>query len=165
MLLEVSTSDESCLRVCVRLREASARARVSSTGRMSHVSHPTHPATPQPTAAAGGTADPILLAVGGGDGFSDLTTGGTAAEVDDGTETGFDDAEAALAAAARSEGDGALDGGGVGNVWRRGAFNMADKPVDEEVLDSGAAELAEALLVSADDVEEDVRLLVDEVDG
>ena len=48
VLLEVSTSDESCLRVCVRLREASANARVSSTGRVSHVSHPTHPVTPQP---------------------------------------------------------------------------------------------------------------------
>lgn len=157
MLLEVSTSDESCLSVCVRLREASARARVSSTGLISHVSHPTHPATPQPTAGVA-TLAPLLLA----EGFSDLTTGGT---VDDGTDTGLDSgAEAAFAAAANSEGDGALDGGGVANVWRRGAFNMADKPVDEEVLGIGAAAAELAVLDSAD-AEEDVRLLVDEVDG
>lgn len=31
-LLEVSTSDDSCFSVCVRFRDASARARVSSVG-------------------------------------------------------------------------------------------------------------------------------------
>ena len=81
VLLEVSTSDESCLRVCVRLREASANARVSSTGRVSHVSHPTHPVTPQPGWGWGGAAaDPLALLLvdaddadgAGVDGFSTL---------------------------------------------------------------------------------------------
>ena len=84
-----------------------------------------------------GTADPPLLlvaavvvAVGGvggsdedGDGFSNLTMGGTT-EATDGDAHGIEtedaaveeEAAAALAAAASSEGEGALDGGGVGSV-------------------------------------------------
>lgn len=135
--------------------------------------------------AVGGTADPLLLvaavAVGGvggsddddddDDGFSNLTMGGTT-EATDGDAHGIEteDAEeaAAFAAAARSEGEGALDGGGVGSVWRRGAFNMADRPDDdddvddEEVLGIGVL----ALLLFSAIVEEADRLLVDdEVEG
>ena len=70
MLLEVSTSDESCLRVCVRLRDASASARVSSTGRVSHVSQPMQPLIPQPAEAAAVVATD-------GDGADDEGVGGT----------------------------------------------------------------------------------------
>lgn len=141
--------------------------------------------------AGGGTADALLLvaaaaaaaaAVGGvggsdddDDGFSNLTMGGTT-EATDGDAHGIEteDAEeaAAFAAAARSEGEGALDGGGVGSVWRRGAFNMADRPDDDDDIDEeeeevlGIGVLALLLLFSAI-VEEADRLLVDddEVEG
>lgn len=115
MLLEVSTSDESCFRVCVKLREASASARVSSTGRVSHVSHPTHPVTPQP----GGTAGPLLALLLLLLGFSTLmAVGGVVAAAEAVGAAGWLDAaiEAALAAAANNEGDGARDGGGVASV-------------------------------------------------
>lgn len=145
MLLEVSTSDESCLRVCVKLREASANARVSSTGRVSHVSQPTHPVTPQPGEAlvAAAAAGPLLLValllvalllllvplVLLVDGFSTLIAVGVEAKVEADDEgrveavvAGWVDAvevadmEAALAAAANNEGDGARDVGGVGSI-------------------------------------------------
>lgn len=146
MLLEVSTSDESCLRVCVKLREASANARVSSTGRVSHVSQPTHPVTPQPgeaLVAAAAAAGPLLLValllvalllllvplVLLVDGFSTLIAVGVEAKVEADDEgrveavvAGWVDAvevadmEAALAAAANNEGDGARDVGGVGSI-------------------------------------------------
>lgn len=99
VLLEVSTSDESCFSVCVKLRDASASARVSSTGgRLSHVSHPpTHPATLHP--AVGVAAE---LAEEEDEEEEDFSVLGAAIE-----------AAAALAAAANKDGEAALDTGGV----------------------------------------------------
>ena len=52
------------MRVCVKLRDASARARVSSTGRVSHVSHPAaHPEAGQDEQEAAGGSESDALGV------------------------------------------------------------------------------------------------------
>lgn len=137
VLLEVSTSDESCLRVCVRLREASANARVSSTGRVvSQASQPRQPLIPQTEGVEGRVDDEDdddeVEGVGVAT-FSVFTTGGVGRE-------------AALAAAAKSEGDGERVVEGVAAAAavvaeldvRRGVLSMADKP-------GAAAEVEDAL--------------------
>lgn len=144
VLLEVSTSDESCLRVCVRLREASANARVSSTGRVvSQASQPRQPLIPQTEGVEGRVDDEDdddeVEGVGVAT-FSVFTTGGVGRE-------------AALAAAAKSEGDGerVVEGVAAAAVVaeldvRRGVFSMADNP-------GAAAEVEDALDRLDDDVE------------
>ena len=111
------TSDDSCLSVCVRLRDASARALVSRIGRASHVSQPTQP-VPQP-ANVGDAED--------------------AEDVEEDAEDVEDDAGASsltVAAAAAvdflTSGDGDL---GAASVFS-GAFNMADNPVAGRIPDS-----------------------------
>lgn len=160
VLLDVSTSEESCLRVCVRLREASANALVSSTGRVSHISQPRQPLNPQPAndeedveeeeaevdgpaaAPAAGGADDVVFSVfacAGG-------IGGGKEEADLARSDGEGERGAAAAAAPVVE----LD-------WRRGVFNMADSPDDADAAGAGLV-----VWLEDDDVDDDalVRLLL-----
>lgn len=125
VLLDVSTSDESCLRVCVRLREASARARVSSTGLVSHVSQPTQP-VPHPDASVftglpAAAAAAVLLV------DAEVVSVALLAEA-----AGF---EAVNSAAISGAGEALMTGVSVAaatvdesDCWRSGAFSMADRP-------------------------------------
>jgi len=114
VLLEVRTSDESCFNVCVKLRDASARARVSRMGRVSHVSQPTQP-VPQPGGDDDVVEDVVVVVV--------VVAGSTL------TVTGF----------LGTSGDGDLVavgvGVGVGSVFS-GAFNMADNPPAGSIPDT-----------------------------
>ena len=117
------TSDDSCLSVCVRLRDASARALVSRIGRASHVSQPTQP-VPQPAN------------VGDAEDAEDVEEDAEDVEDDAGASSLTVAAAAAAAAAAAvdflTSGDGDL---GAASVFS-GAFNMADNPVAGRIPDS-----------------------------
>ena len=114
VLLEVRTSDDSCLSVCVRLRDASARALVSRIGRASHVSQPTQP-VPQPANVGDAEDAEDVEDVEDDAGASSLTVAAAAAAVD-----------------FLTSGDGDL---GAASVFS-GAFNMADNPVAGRIPDS-----------------------------
>ena len=113
VLLEVRTSDDSCLSVCVRLRDASARALVSRIGRASHVSQPTQP-VPQPANVGDAEDAEDVEDVEDDAGASSLTVA------------------AAAAVDFLTSGDGDL---GAASVFS-GAFNMADNPVAGRIPDS-----------------------------
>ena len=155
VLLDVRTSDDSCFRVCVKLRDASASARVSNIGRASHVSHPTHPGNPQSTAATAATA--AAAAAAGVDAEGALVVALLLLDVAAGTGTadaaGADDGVVLFSSLAKNDGGDrklaastgfcTLVAAGVpalvGNdVWRRGAFNMADSPPGCAVATTGA---------------------------